>query len=294
MTPRNTQRAVWALVRRQHGVVTRKQLLELGLSVDAIKHRLAKGRLHRVWPDVYAVGRPDLMRGGRWMAAVLTCGEGAALSHDSAAALWGIREQRRGPIHISVPSPRDPRRRGIRVHRRLELRPTTKNGIPVTSPARTIMDLAPTITERQLERAIDETDKLDLVDPERLQQAAAEEGGVGASIVRKLLGKRTFLLTDSELERLFIPIADRVGLSTPQTQVELHGHRVDFFFEAERLVVETDGLRYHRTPTQQKRDRVRDQELTVAGLAVLRFTHDQVRHEPDHVADVLRRLSSKG
>ena len=227
------------------------------------------------------------------MAAVLTCGEGAALSHQSAAALWGIREQRRGPIHISVPSPRDPRRRGIRVHRRLELKTTTKNRIPVTSPAQTIIDLAPTLTERQLERAIDEADKLDLVDPETLEQAAAEEGRVGASIIRKLLGRRTFLLTDSELERRFIPIAERAGMSKPRTQVRLYGHRVDFFFEPEQLVVETDGLRYHRTPTQQKRDRVRDQELTAAGLRVLRFTHDQVKYEQHHVAEVLRRLSSK-
>ena len=227
------------------------------------------------------------------MAAVLTCGEGAALSHDSAAALWKIREQRRGPIHVSVPSRRDPRRRGIRVHRRLEMRLTTKNRIPVTDPSRTIMDLAPTLTERQRERTIDEADKLDLVDPETLEQAVAEEGGAGASIVRKLLGKRTFLLTDSELERRFIPIAARAGMGQPETQVSLHGHRVDFFFRAEGLVVETDGLRYHRTPTQQKRDRVRDQRLTAAGLRVLRFTHEQVAHEAPYVADVLRRLSSK-
>ncbi len=227
------------------------------------------------------------------MAAVLTCGEGAALSHDTAAALWKIREQRRGPIHISVPSPRDPRRRGLQVHRRLKLRPTTKNGIPITGPSRTIMDLAPALTERQLERAIDEADKLDLVNPEGLQLAAAEEGGVGARIVGKLLGKRTFILTDSELERLFIPIAERARVSAPETQVVLHGHRVDFFFREENLVVETDGLRYHRTPTQQKRDRVRDQGLTAAGLRVLRFTHEQIAREGAYVADVLRRLSSK-
>jgi predicted transcriptional regulator of viral defense system len=96
-------------------VVTRNQLRELGFTEKAIRHRLERGRLHRVWPDVYAVGRPELTPEGMWMAAVLTCGEGAALSHDSAAALFGMRAQRRGPIHVSVASPRDPRRRGIRV-----------------------------------------------------------------------------------------------------------------------------------------------------------------------------------
>ena len=225
------------------------------------------------------------------MAAVLTCGAGAVLSHDSAAALWGIRDQRNGLIHVSVPTPRDPRRHGIRVHRRQEIEATERHGIPVTSPVGTVLDLAPRLSGQQLERAINEADKLDLVHPDALRQAAAEEGGVGGSRVRTLLDKTCFVLTDSDLERRFIPIAERAGLGKPETQVVLHGHRVDFFFRAAGVVVETDGLRYHRTPTQQKRDRVRDHELTAAGLRVLRFTHGQVRYESDQVAEVLRRLS---
>ena len=227
------------------------------------------------------------------MAAVLTCGEGAALSHDSAAALYGIRAQRRGPIHVSVPSQRDPRRRGIRLHRRTHIETGRHKGIPVTSPSQTVIDLAPTMTERQVERLIDEADKLDLVHPEDLRQSAAEKGGVGASKVRALLDKRAFLLTDSELERLFIPIAEQAGLSKPETQVELNGHRIDFVFRAEGIAVETDGARYHRTPSQQRRDRVREHALALAELFPIRFTHDQIAHEPVYVAGVLRGLSSK-
>ena len=227
------------------------------------------------------------------MAAVLACGDGAALSHESAAQLWGFRPVATGPVTISVPSGRHPRRKGIRVHRRQRIDATEKHRIPVTRPARTMLDVAGGLTERQLERAINEVDRLDLATPDDLRRAAMAERSRAARLVRELLDRQTFLLTDSELERRFIPIADRAGLSQPETQVPIQGHRVDFYFRAERLVVETDGLRYHRTPTQQKKDRVRDQELTAAGLRVLRFTHGQIRYESDHVADVLRRLSSK-
>jgi very-short-patch-repair endonuclease len=292
MGAESTQRSVWRLAREQHGVVTRAQLRELGFSEKAIRHRLAKGRLHRVWPDVYAVGRPELTQEGKWMAAVLTCGEGAVLSHASAAALWRIRDHRRGSIHVSVPSPRDPRRRGIQVHRRRLMPVAAKEGIPVTSPSQTIIDLAPTLTERQLERVIDEADKLDLVHPETLRRHAANEGGVGGSRVRTLLDTRTFLLTDSELERRFIPIAERAGLSKPETQARMNGYRVDFLFRLEGIVVETDGGRYHRTPSQQRRDRIRDHAHALAGLTPIRFTHDQIAHEPSYVAEVLRGLSS--
>lgn len=225
------------------------------------------------------------------MAAVLTCGEGAALSHESAAALWGIREQRRGPIHVSVPSHRDPRRRGLRVRRRRIFDAATHEGIPVTNPSQTVIDLAPALTEHQLERVIDEADKLDLVHPEALRQAAAGKGGVGGARVRALLDKRTFLFTDSDLERLFIPLAEAAGLSRPETRTRVNGFKVDFYFRAEGVVVEADGGRYHRTPSQQRRDRIRDHAHTLTGLTPVRFTHDQIAHEPEYVADVLRGLS---
>lgn len=285
-----TQRSAWGIVRRQHGVITRTQLLEVGFTAKAIRHRVKKGRLHPLWPQVYAVGRPDVTDEGRWMAAVLTCGEGAALSHATAAALWGIRKQTRGPVEVSVPSPRDPRRRAIKGHRRVTVMKTRRRGIPVTTPAHTIIDLAPRLTERQLERTIDEADKLDLVHPKQLREAAEGLPGRGAKIIRDLLDRRTFLLTDSDLERLFIPIAERAGLERPKTRTRVNGHRVDFYFPDSKVVVEADGGRYHRTPSEQRRDRIRDHAHAVAKLTPLRFTHDQIAHEPDYVAGILRRL----
>src|SRR3954451_14626305 len=137
--------AAWSLARRQHDVIAREQLLALGFSSDAIKHRVLRGRLHPVHRGVYAVGRPQLSRLGEWMAAVLACGPGAALSHASAAALWEIRPDRRGPLHVSVPVATYPRRPGIAVHRRIALAEsdlTRRHGIPVTTPLCTLVDLA--------------------------------------------------------------------------------------------------------------------------------------------------------
>src|ERR1700716_1331574 len=137
MGPRTVQSsssAVWALVARQHGVITRAQLLALGFNSDAILHRLETRRLHRVGPGVYAVGRPDLTRKGQWMAAVLGCGPGAALSHEDASALLAIRPDRGGPIEVSVPARVRRRRAGVIVHRRTAFETTERNRIPVTTP----------------------------------------------------------------------------------------------------------------------------------------------------------------
>jgi len=189
---------------------------------------------------------------------------------------------------------------GLRLHRRSHDvfgDKRTRDGIPVTSPLRTLVDLSLELTTSRLEAAVNEADKLDLADPEQLRLSLDEMAGQpGASALRTVLDRRTFVLTDSELERLFLPLARRLGLPLPETGRWLNGFRVDFFWPALGLVVETDGLRYHRTPAQQARDRRRDQAHTAAGLTTLRFTHAQVRFEPDHVcrvlARVVRRLSS--
>ncbi|HYH60051.1 MAG TPA: DUF559 domain-containing protein [Thermoleophilaceae bacterium] len=289
-------RRAWALARRQHWVITRTQLLDLGFTDKAIEWRVREGRLHVTWRGVYAVGRPELTRHGWLMAAVLACGEGAVLSHDSAAELWDIRIPRNQLIHVSVTRSSPVRRRGIQTYRRPSLAAedvATQHGIPTTTPTRTLMDL--TLHPRELEAAVNEADKLDLIDPESLREALeASAGQPGVKSLRKLLDRHTLLLTDSELERRFVPIANRAGLPPPQTQASLHGFRVDFYWPTLDLVVETDGLRYHRTPTQQARDRVRDQALTAAGLTVLRFTHAQVRYEPGYVERILRSAGSSG
>jgi predicted transcriptional regulator of viral defense system len=136
---------VWALVRAQHGVITHGQLVGLGFGSEAIKHRLAKGRLHSVTRGVYAVGRPELTREGQWMAAVLACGDGAVISHLTAAVLWRLLKREGPVIEVSVPSGAGRKRAGIRVHRRTQLsvgQIAKKSGIPVTTPAMTLIDLA--------------------------------------------------------------------------------------------------------------------------------------------------------
>jgi very-short-patch-repair endonuclease len=279
----------------QHGVVARRQLLALGFSSRAIKHRVAKGRLHPLHRGVYAVGRRGLSRHGHWMAAVLACGPGARLSHTSAGALWRIGVQL-GLIEVSVPLPRAPRVPGIRVHRRgpHALDRSVADGIPVIGPVQTMVDLATRLDRPRLEAAVNEADKRDLVDPESLRAALTRRGGQpGVRVLCELLDRRTFVLTDSELERRFLPIARRAGLARPLTGQYLNGFKVDFYWPDLGLVVETDGLRYHRTAAEQARDRLRDQTHAAIGLTPLRFTHSQVRFEPDHVCEVLARVARR-
>ena len=289
--------AFWELVQRQHGVISRAQLLALGYSPKAIRHRLKTGRLHAIWRGVYVVGRPEVSRHGRWMAAVLACGPDAFLSHSSAAALFEIRPLLEGLTEVSIPTGYDRRLAGLTAHRRLVLTPqdiTERDGIPVTTPACTLVDLAVHLGSRRLEAAINEADKRDLITPEQLRASLeAMKGRQGVALVRKTLDQKTFTLTDSDLERRFLPIARRSGLPRPETQVTLCGLRVDFYWRQLALVVETDGLRYHRTPAQQATDRTRDQILTAAGFTCLRFTRAQVRYEPRRVQSVLTKVATR-
>jgi very-short-patch-repair endonuclease len=294
--------AAWELASRQHGVVAARQLATLGLGRRAIQHRVDRGRLYPVMRGVYAVGRPELTRHGWWMAAVLACGASAVLSHRSAAALWGILRESDGSIEISHETIQRCRRPGIRAHRRTKLGPddlAVCAGIPVTAPVRTLVDLAAMVAPARLERAITEADRLDLVDPIRLRGALASLSGQrGVGRLRALLDRRTFRLTDSELESRFLALVLKAGLPLPRTRQMLNGFRVDFFWPELGLVVETDGLRYHRTPAQQAKDRIRDQAHVAAGHTSLRFTHSQVRFEPVHVCEtltsVVARLEARG
>lgn len=291
MTGKNLHPAsarAWALARRDHYVVTRDELLDLGFTRHAISHRVEEGDLHRVWNGVYAVGRPDLTRHGWWMAAVKACGPGAMLSHASAAALWGIRRFAKGLIHVSVPVNARRGRRGIDVHRRAPLPRATHHRIPVTTIVDTLIDIAPSLSRADLEQAIAEADIRGLTDPERLRQALETvDPRPGVEKLRTTLDRRTYVMTHTHLERRFLPIARRAGLPKPRTQRYLGTHRVDFVWPELGLVVETDGLTYHRTPAQQAADRIRDQTHTAAGRTPLRFTHGQVRFEPGFVEEIL-------
>jgi very-short-patch-repair endonuclease len=284
-------RRAWALAKRQHAVITRKQLLELGFSRQAIEHRLRSGRLHSVRAGVYAVGRADLSDYGRWMAALLACGDGAVLSHSSAAALWRIGFEQRNVIELSLPSPFQRRRSGLRIHRRpsLQSRDITREfGIPCTTPIQTLIDMSLRLDRSGVEPMINEADKYNLVHPPQLREALdGRSGEPGVAKLRFILDRRTFRLTKEELERRFLPLVREAALPTPLTGQFVNDFEVDFFWPDLGLVVETDGLRYHRTPAEQARDRLRDQTHTAAGLTSLRFTHEQVRYEPEHVLVVL-------
>src|SRR5262245_55035202 len=199
-TLRDSAARAWTLARRQHGVITRQQLIDLRFSSDAIKHRLTAGRLHGLFRGVYAVGRPEVSREGWWMAAVLACGEGAVLSHRSAGELWGIHNGRPPEIEVSVPPDAYRRRKGILVHRQaLPASDITKRrGIPVTSPLCTLIDLAVTLEHDPLEAAINEADRLGLIDPEALRAGLERfSGRPGVAAARATLDRRTFTLTDS-------------------------------------------------------------------------------------------------
>lgn len=284
-------------MRRQYGVVTRQQLLALGFHSRSIEHRVRTGRLHPLWRGVYAVGRDDIPREGWWMGAVLVCGADAVLSHRSAAAHWGFGTERSGRIDVSIRARHEARRVGIKARVRAAL-PAEALGtwrrIPVTLPAQTLVDLATELPDRWLERAVNEADKLDLIDPEALRTAVGGHAGQpGAPRLRTLLDRHTFRLSDSDLEVLFRRIVARTDLPLPETKAHVLGYEVDFHFPNLGLIVETDGLRYHRTPSQQAHAARRDQTHTAAGLRVLRFTHHQVKHEPGHVHSVLVRTAAQ-
>lgn len=190
----------WGLVRAQHGVISRGQLLAFGIDSHGIQRRLDRGRLHRVWRGVYAVGRPELTMSGRWMAAVLACGPEAVLSHTSAGGIWAIHTGTESPIHVTVPATTTRVHPGIRVHRRARLAsPDTSRcmGVPVTSPARTLVDLGTCLSPRQLEAAINEADKRSLVSPETLRSkiakapGCAERAPFGASSIARISSSQT-------------------------------------------------------------------------------------------------------
>jgi very-short-patch-repair endonuclease len=241
-----------------------------------------------VYRGDYAVGSPDLTQHGRWMAAVLASGEGAALSHDSALELFGIREARGGRIHVSMPASRRSSHDGIVPHRRTELHTTTREDIPVTTPIDTLFDVASDKAEAELEALINDAAVRHLITPRQLHRAAQAAGSRrGAAAIRKLLDKQTLLLTDTELERRMLRISRGAGLPDPKTQARVNGFRVDFHWPDLGIVVEADGGNYHRTPAQQTRDRRRDQRHLTTGLTPLRFTHGQLAYERGHVEAVL-------
>ena len=296
MTCKRAQ-ALWERARKQHGVVARRQLEPLGFTRSAVEWALAEGQLHRTeWRGVYVVGRPDVTSYGRLMSALLACGDGAVLSHDSAGALWGIWDYRGREIFLSVPPLGQRRkRRGMTVHRRnLSSKDRTRErGIPVTTPLRTVIDLAAGAERDAVERLINRADATNRLRADTLRQRLEHHRGErGVPLLIDVLDRDSFVLTESELERLFLPLARRAGLPAAVSQHRHGSHRVDFWFPELNLVVECDSLRYHRTVQQQAEDRARDHAHLLAGRRCVRFTHHQVAREPGYVVAVLVRLRS--
>ena len=295
MDPQTPQSSViWALAHAQHGVVTRQQLLAAGYGPDAVKHRVRRGRLHPLGRGVYALGRPAVSRRGELMAAVLVGGDRAVLSHASAAELWEIRPRAQGPIELSILNADVRGRPGVRAHRRSRVDTTTLHHIPLTTATQTLLDLATRLTQPQLERSINQADALDLIDPETLRyEVDRHRGTAGVAALRETLDRRTYRTTDSRLEHRMLKLVRRAGLPLPETQRHADGFRVDFLWPDLGLVVEADSLRYHRTPAQQHRDRLRDQAHHAAGRTPLRFTHGQISFGADHVAATLLAVANR-
>jgi very-short-patch-repair endonuclease len=271
------------LASRQHGVVSISQLLAAGLSRTGVARRVQAGRLHRIHQGIYAVGHVAISQEGRWMAAILAYSQkdsvdswrtvldhwGVALSHRSAAILWQLLPPSDGTIDISAPNDGGRRKRhGIRIHRCPTLLPasvTSRHGIPVTSPARTISDLRSSVAPRELRRAIRQAEVLGL-------PTGAES-----------LTKRT----RSDLELLFLRLCRRHGLPRPEVNTEIDGIKVDFLWWEQRVVVETDGYRYRRGKVASEDDHARDLKLRELGYEVIRLSDEQVTNDPKRVARII-------
>ncbi|MBA3839825.1 MAG: DUF559 domain-containing protein [Thermoleophilaceae bacterium] len=265
----------------QRGLVTRDQLLAAGLGRGAVAHRLTSGRLHRLHRGVYLVGHPVAPTLAHELAAVLTCGEGAILSHRSAAVVWELLRPTDGPEHVTVPAQNRRRRPCLRVHSTSRLGPedtTTRRGIPITTPSRTVLDLAQVAEQRELARALDEAETRRLIRREALLAVLDREPGHrGAAVLRALIdGGRGGSLTRSEAEERMLALIRVAALPRPRVNARLGRYEVDLLWERERLVVEVDGYAFHSLPSAFERDRLRDAELGSAGYRVMRVTWRQI------------------
>lgn len=282
--------AIAALCATQYGLVAYPQLRDLGLSRSAISRRLKRGHLHPIHRGVYAVGHPGIGARARWLAATMAIGAGALLSHLDAAALWRLLPGRAGSIHVTVPADSGCRSRaGIHVHRaRIDARDRCRReGIAVTSPERTLIDVASTLPRRRLERAVDEAAFLYRLDERKLANALARSGRrPGAAALAVVLADHVpgSTRTRSELEERFLELCDTHGLGRPRVNVIVAGLEVDFLFAAARLIVETDGYASHGRNRSFERDHERDAHLRDAGYEVSRFTYRQVTERADWVA----------
>jgi very-short-patch-repair endonuclease len=286
--------AIARVAARQHGVVTVAQLRACGLGPGAIKRRVAAQRLQPLWRGVYSFGHRELTREGRLIAAVLACGPGARLSHKSAAQQWELLNTAQAHIDLTVATRGGrPKRRGIRLHCTRCLDPadvTELNGIPITTVARTLVDLEAVVPERLVERAFEQAQIRRLISFDALVATLDRANGRRTRTLRRLLAaeQRSSTVTRSELEERFLALVRAASLPDPEVNARLHGYEVDFLWREQRRVIEVDGHAFHSTRQASTRDRRKDDDLEAAGYRVTRFTADQILHDP---ADTLARAT---
>jgi hypothetical protein len=264
------------LAARQYGHVTRAQLLRLGMHRRTISRRLDAGSLIRVHAGVYAVGHLREDPVARAMAAVLACGPNAVLSHHSAAALWGFRKWYGGPVHVTAPTLH--RRRGIKAHRRPLTRREIRRhqGIPVTTPARTLLDIARDLPEKQLIRAINDA----------LVAECLKDRHLHGTRLECYVGE----LSRSPLEDDVKPWIKRFDLPEPLYNAKIGGYEADVYYPEAKLIVELDGWRFHRTKKAFEDDRERDAYMLARGIATIRITRARLANAPAKEAGRLRQI----
>jgi hypothetical protein len=275
-------------------LVTREQLLGLGLGTQAIGYRLKHHRLFRIHRGVYAVGHPPISPLARAAAAVLACGRQAALSHASALTLWDVRRHWTLPFHVTVTAG-DRRPAGIAVHR-CAVNPrdlTVQGGIQTTSPARTLLDCAPELTDRALARAVNDARLRHILTPDQLRDALGRYPTHPGTVRLRTHAGADQAATRSPLEDEFLRFCATHGLPTPQLNAIVCGFEVDALFEPAKLIVELDSWTYHRSRAAFERDRERDAITVAAGYRTVRLTSDRLKLAPEREAQRLRAITGR-
>jgi very-short-patch-repair endonuclease len=288
-------RVVGDLADRQHGVVSREQLLGAGVGRGAIARGVESGRLRPVFRGVYAVGHVALRREGWWMAALLACGPDAVLSHRTAGMTWGLLAGPPIPIDVTTCAAKGRKHHDIATHRtRLDpFDALVIDDLRVTTPSRAIVDLATTLSGRALRELVERAHDLRRFDPEDLMATLARAGRRPRT--RRLEDLLTLMAPDedrarSHLERLFLALTRKARIPRPALNHEIGGRSRDFAWCEHRLVVETDGYRYHSSRAARRRDNRRDGHLTALGWRPVRFTYEEITFEPAEVAKELKGL----
>ncbi len=277
--------------RRQNGFVTRQQLISLGLSAKAVDGRVRSGRYVAVYNGVYSegVGREDPV--GRATAAVLACGPGAVLSHGSAASLWGFLPRWGFALEVTAQGKRT--RPGITTHRCQSLTPrdiTREWGIRVTSPARTVLDLAPRLTARQLTRLVNDALRSRDLRPASLRELLQRNRHHPGTKLLTPFAEDQNNPTNSDFEDDFLAFTQKYGLPTPQINVKVNGRQADAYFPEHNLIVECDGWDFHKDREAFEDDRERDAENLRHGVPTVRVTKRRLSETPDREARRLQEI----